>query len=126
MFSIFVFGTTSVYFYSLVKNRVKDRALGLILGCSVGDAKGIPFENQTKEQIMKKLQIIDQNLSYIVCGDENPYIPKGYGPGMWTDDTQLSLAMMRSLIRENKMDMDTVVEEHTKEYQRRLMGWVII
>lgn len=123
MFSLFFVTTCTLsrFFYKNV--LLKDRALGLILGCAVGDAKGIPFENQTRDQIQLKLTQIDQNVPFIVCGDENPYIPKGYGPGMWTDDTQLSLAMMRSLIKENKINMEVVAEEHVKEYQRRLMGW---
>jgi ADP-ribosylglycohydrolase len=109
--------------------RLHDQCLGLILATAVGDAKGIPYENQTKEQIQQRLARNEPNDKelFALCYD-HPFIPADFTPGMWTDDTQLSLAMMVAIMESHlqkpgSLDMNLVVREHIKEWKTTTTGW---
>jgi ADP-ribosylglycohydrolase len=102
--------------------EVEKRCLGLIFGCAVGDAKGIPVENKTKKEIEKYFETHSKKELYLKCED-HPFIGENFLPGCWTDDTQLTLAMCRSFISSKKFDMNSIVKEHVFEHQRSLEGW---
>eukprot|EP01080_Neovahlkampfia_damariscottae_P002463 gene2463-3173_t len=102
--------------------ETEKRCLGLILGCAVGDAKGIPVENKTKQEIEEYFKTHSKKELYLKCED-HPFITDSFEPGSWTDDTQLTLAMCRSFIKSKCFNMDSIVEEHCFEYKRSLDGW---
>lgn len=60
----------------------EDQALGMMVGCAVGDAFGAPFEFKRPEQIMLR-DIADD---YTIGGAHN------VSYGEWTDDTAMMLA----------------------------------
>ena len=69
-----------------------ERFIGTILGVAVGDALGAPIEGWSKESI-------SQVLGYI----------RGYqltlmGKGIYTDDTQLTLLLLKSILSRGKLD----------------------
>jgi ADP-ribosylglycohydrolase len=115
---------------SLQSNKIIDGAIGMIFGIAIGDAKGIPFENLTQDQIIELENIFDEKeqLFFHVNG-HNPYIPKDWPLGRWGDTTQLSLAMMRAIIKyifddTNKLSlMTSTVDEHIKEWWDCTDGW---
>lgn len=107
-----------------------DRAVGLALGTAVGDAKGIPYENLTRQQIIdlqnERNKNGDDNESvYARISGLNPYIPTDWPQGRWTDDTQLTLAMMRALTKYFQSGdlMSHIVHEHIVEWNETTSGW---
>ncbi len=80
----------------------QDRALAAYLGFAIGDALGAPAEFMTKREIAAEHGVLRDM--------------KGGGwlrikPGQVTDDTQMSLALGRSLVRCGGLDRRDVCEE---------------
>lgn len=80
--------------------ELRDRLLGSIIGCAVGDALGAPFEGALP--------------AYIHLNPEEELqfreIP-GYPIGQYTDDTQLTLAIMRAICRSGAVEGSSIAEE---------------
>lgn len=79
-----------------------DRALGAYLGFAIGDALGATVEFMTKSEIAARY------------GVHRDIIGGGWlklGAGQVTDDTEMSLALGRSLIRCGGLDLRDVCEE---------------
>jgi len=86
----------------LDQQTLLDRALGAYLGLAVGDALGATVEFLTKGEIAARY------------GEHNKIVGGGWlrlKPGQVTDDTAMSLALGRALIRANGFDTKTVCEE---------------
>ncbi|MFD2182440.1 ADP-ribosyl-[dinitrogen reductase] hydrolase [Rhodoplanes azumiensis] len=82
-----------------------DRALGAFLGLAVGDALGGTVEFMTKGEIATRYGIHDR----IVGG--------GWlrlAAGQVTDDTEMTLALGRSLIRKETLDLQDLCEEFAR------------
>ena len=79
-----------------------DRALGAYLGFAVGDALGATVEFMTKGEIAARYGVHDR----IIGGGWLQL-----APGQVTDDTQMALALGRSLIRRRALDLVDVCEE---------------
>jgi ADP-ribosylglycohydrolase len=67
---------------------LKDRFLGCLLGCAVGDALGAPFEGLWSHSIP------DEETLLAGFG-----VFEGYSPGQYTDDTQLSVATVQAILK---------------------------
>ena len=81
---------------------IEKRALGAFLGVAVGDALGASVEFMTPREIAAK------------HGVHNKMIGGGWlnlAPGEVTDDTDMSLALARSLVRKGGLDLTDVCEE---------------
>ena len=63
-----------------------DRARGVLLGCAVGDALGVPFEFKPPQDFGP------ERLPLGMPGGG----PFNFGPGEWSDDTQMSLCIARA------------------------------
>ncbi|EFC47515.1 ADP-ribosylation/crystallin [Naegleria gruberi] len=112
----------------------KHQIEGMMWCLAVGDALGIPFECKTYSEILKMRENAEEKLEnpYRKCCG-HPFIPDDFEPGMYTDDTQLSLAMFRALERYGhklsdqvefeKSLMPLIVEEHVKEFEKSIVGW---
>ena len=107
-----------------------DRAIGLALGTAVGDAKGIAYENLTRQQVInlqhnRAIDNTEKHTVYARVSGLNPYIPTDWPQGRWTDDTQLSLAMMRAVTKflHGGDLMSHIVTEHIAEWQESVDGW---
>ncbi len=68
--------------------ELKDRFLGCLLGCAVGDALGAPFEGYWDHQLPGRKALL-RNFAEV----------EGYPRGQYTDDTQLTLATIESIVR---------------------------
>jgi len=85
-----------------VQAKLMDRALGAYLGLAVGDALGATVEFMTRGEIKAKY------------GEHNRIIGGGWlklKPGQVTDDTAMSLAIGRALIRSGGFDLEAVCDE---------------
>lgn len=81
---------------------LEDRALGAFLGFAVGDALGATVEFMTRREIEAKY------------GLHRKMIGGGWlhlQPGQVTDDTEMALALSRSLVRKGTFDVHDVCEE---------------
>lgn len=67
---------------------LRDRFVGGLVGCAVGDALGAPFEGYWDHQIPRR--------GLLLSGFREV---EGYPLGQYTDDTQLTLATVRSFVR---------------------------
>ena len=82
--------------------RIRGRALGAYLGLAVGDAFGATVEFMTHAEIKAKFGVHER----IVGG--------GWlrlRPGQVTDDTEMSLALGRALLRAGGFDLEVICEE---------------
>jgi ADP-ribosylglycohydrolase len=66
---------------------LRDRFLGCLLGCAVGDALGAPFEGLWSHSIPGDEELLAGFAEF-----------EGYPRGQFTDDTQLTLATVRSIL----------------------------
>ena len=105
-------------------NEILERTIGIALGTAIGDAKGIAYETLTKQQIV---DIKNKNEKYLYTPVTNhPFITIDWQMGRWTDDTQLTLAMMRAITKylQTKEDfMSKIVNEHIIEWKESVHGW---
>lgn len=85
-----------------IDDAMMDRALGAYLGLAIGDALGATVEFMTRSEIEHKY------------GVHCKMIGGGWlqlAPGQVTDDTEMSLALGRSLIAKNPMDVADVCDQ---------------
>ncbi len=88
---------------------VLDRARGTFFGQAVGDALGTTVEFQTADAIARECP---GGLRELIGGG-----PFRLLAGQVTDDTELALALARSLIDRGTFDDDAVAEEYRKWYR---------
>ena len=90
------------------------RAIGeqLLPAIAYGDAAGLPVETKSRAYIQEHYGRLDR----LIPVTENPFYVGEFDTGTWSDDTQLSLAVSRALIRARRFDMQAIAEEHVKEY----------
>ena len=68
---------------------LKGRFLGCVVGCAVGDALGAPFEGYWDHQLPGRKALLRRFWEV-----------EGYPRGQYTDDTQLTLATIESIVRQ--------------------------
>jgi ADP-ribosyl-[dinitrogen reductase] hydrolase len=71
---------------------MKDRFLGCLVGCAVGDALGAPFEGYWEHQLPGRKALL-RGFAEV----------EGYPRGQYTDDTQLTLATVESIVRQRDL-----------------------
>ncbi len=71
---------------------LKSRFLGCLVGCAVGDALGAPFEGYWEHQLPRRKALL-RGFAEV----------EGYPRGQYTDDTQLTLATIESIIRQGEL-----------------------
>lgn len=64
-----------------------------------------------------------QETSFYLGTDNKHAFLKNYPAGKWTDSTQLSLTMAKSLTRVPYVNMSTIVDEHISAFKFRTDGW---
>lgn len=90
----------------ITQNKIR----GLFLGIAVGDALGSPFESKTYESIKDYPRA-------------SGYVNSSRGQGIFTDDSQLTLATANAIIEAGKIDMDVIAVHHVKAYKETVSGW---
>src|ERR1700722_9168357 len=71
---------------------LRERFLGCLLGCAVGDALGAPYEGLWAHSIPEEERLLAEFAEY-----------EGYPRGQYTDDTQLSVATVESLLASDNL-----------------------
>ncbi|MDF9745910.1 ADP-ribosylglycohydrolase family protein [Natrinema salsiterrestre] len=91
----------------------RDRAEGVLLGLSCGDALGRPVEGWSAERIDREYGTLES-----FAGDGT----HGKPPGTVTDDTQLATRLARSLLAYEGFDRDDFASRLVDWYDRRPFG----
>lgn len=100
---------------------LRDRIFGVFWGIAVGDALGMPVETFSRSKIEEMYGFLDEYVS----PDGHKWFD-GEPAGMWTDDTQLTLAVAEAIIGTNgmvAMSLDEVAKQHTRAYDESTKGW---
>ena len=99
---------------------MKDKIRGALLGTAIGDALGMPAEGKSPDTIQKLYGYIKK---YENPKSENgqPF-HKNLSSGMWTDDTQLMMAIGQSLVNKKTIDYDDIANNHKIAFNNR-RGW---
>lgn len=97
----------------------KDKVRGMMLGVAIGDQLGMPVETYTREKISERHGEIT---SYIDPDANHQWF--GGMKSRWTDDTQLTLVVVESLIEKRCVDMDSMARIHVWSYHNDGdLGW---
>jgi poly(ADP-ribose) glycohydrolase ARH3 len=89
----------------------EQRFVGSLLGLAVGDALGQPVEAFPPERIRAEFGEVRD----FMAGD--PRLPLPLGAGQWTDDTQMMLDILRSLLRCGKVDPADIAREFLADHE---------
>ncbi|MBN1418932.1 MAG: ADP-ribosylglycohydrolase family protein [Planctomycetes bacterium] len=85
---------------------MEDRIIGMALGLAAGDALGGPVEFMSKQQILIKHGVVRDPLG-------GGWL--GLRPGQWTDETEMMLFLMESIVEKGTFDSQDVA--------RRYLAW---
>jgi ADP-ribosylglycohydrolase len=79
------------------KEILKDKFRGAILGCFLGDAFGAGFEGMSPDEVISRLSTLSENF-----------------PRTYTDDTDMTLALMESIIESGKVDPEDIANKFSQ------------
>jgi ADP-ribosylglycohydrolase len=83
----------------MTRPSLEDRFIGTIVGVAVGDALGAPFEGIDANRLFQESEQMD-------------FAPvRGFPRGQYTDDTQMTLAIIKAILKNGDVDGKTVTEE---------------
>lgn len=94
----------------------------LAVAVGYADAKGLPYETKSKQEIFE-LGGVEQGLLPPDAYAHEFEDFKGYPIGTWSDDTQHTLAMMKSILSEGSFDLTKLFSELLVEYELSSAGW---
>lgn len=99
-----------------------EKFLGCILGVAIGDALGLPFETMSCQEIREQ-GFSDINEYFPVSINSHAFSSvKNLKPGDWSDDTQLTLVTIDSIIEAKGFDMDMVAKKHVEILPQMVCG----
>lgn len=96
------------FYPDIMATNLRDRFMGSIIGCAVGDALGAPFEGADAASINVEL---GPNVNF-------QKIP-GFVLGQYTDDTQMTLAIIRAICRAKRVDGAEIAAEFARLWKSR-------
>ena len=99
---------------------MKDKVRGAIVGLAIGDALGMPVEGLKPETIKKNFGYIKtmRSPNKKCC---SPY--HNLKRGQYTDDTQLTVAIAKSIIECGEIDYEDIAEKHIEAFRGERRGW---
>ena len=80
-----------------------DRFQGTILGCAIGDALGFPYEGIGPETLWER--------RHEIVAKFTPHPSGSFPLGQFTDDTQLTLALLEAILEAGKVDGQTIAQK---------------
>ncbi len=96
----------------MIKPAIDIIGRNLLPAIAYGDAAGLPVETRDAAYIRDWYGSVNA----LLRTTENPFYKGEYEAGTWSDDTQLSLAVARSVIKANGFDMQALADEHVAAY----------
>lgn len=99
---------------------LRDKFCGMMLGIAIGDSLGMPVETWSRAKIKEKFP---DGVRRYETPSGHKYFADGVQAGTVTDDTQLSLAVMKGLIEARGFCLDTQVKYHVAAMKETTAGW---
>lgn len=99
------------------QETVADRTFAMFVLSAIADALGAPIEIMSAEDIAKRYG----RLTKFVERTDHKFGP--IAKGETTDDTQLTLAIARSITRTKTIDLHDIAAEHVIEMKKVTRGW---
>ena len=93
--------------------RIYQAARQILPAIAYGDAAGLPVEGKPAECIRERYGRITE----LQAPSDHPFFP-GSARGTVSDDTQLSLAVARSLLKNNGFSLESLADEHVAAYRQ--------
>ncbi len=87
---------------------LRDRFVGCLLGCAVGDALGAPLEGLWSHSIPDEPALLGGFAEF-----------EGYPRGQFTDDTQLTVATVQSIVTVGSIDPGHIARSIASLFQRQ-------
>lgn len=84
----------------------------LVPAVAYGDAAGLPVETRSHRAIKAAYGTIGS----LLPSSENPFYVGEFAPGTWSDDTQLTLVVARSLARVGAFELRDIANLHAEAY----------
>ena len=91
-----------------MSDKLKDKFTGTILASAIGDALGMPFEGATREKILSNMDGLVKE--FLKSKKRN------LEAGQFTDDTQMMLCIVESIVEGCKVDPDDIA--------KRFVSWI--
>jgi len=98
---------------------MRNKVQGMLVGLAIGDALGMPVECWGRERILKQYP---QGITKYEIPDGHKWF-QDEPAGLVTDDTQLSIAVMRGLMRGNSFNLDTIAQCQVEAMNESTLGW---
>lgn len=95
------------------KDSIKDKMLGCLYGQAIGDALGFASEAMTKEDVKINYPHGISKYSDIIQDDKR----KGWPIGLWTDDTDMMLLILDSIIEEKGIKILAIARKFLDWYE---------
>lgn len=107
----------------LNRNLLRDKTLGSLHGVFIGDALGLPIETMGPIEIRDTFGYVD---SFIQNKNHKWKNIAKRSAGTWSDDTQLTLALMDSITRSTGYNPDDIKKSHIEAMDGKWgepLGW---
>ena len=87
---------------------LENRFLGCLIGCAVGDALGAPFEGYWDHQLPDREGLLQEFREV-----------EGYPRGQYTDDTQLTIATIKAIVRQKDAEPSAIAHAIARLWRRQ-------
>ena len=104
--------------------NAKDRITGMLMGCAIGDALGMPVEGLENVRTLRAIHRLGGIRDFLAPQAHVLKSLRRLRPGCWTDETQLTVAITRAMIAAEGLDYDAVADAHVRAFETlELRGW---
>lgn len=86
----------------------------LIPAVAYGDAAGLPVETKSAKYIKNTYG----RITGLLPSSDNELFRTGKNPGYWSDDTQLTMAVAKALLRADRFELRSMADEHVASYDQ--------
>ncbi|MCA9565723.1 MAG: ADP-ribosylglycohydrolase family protein, partial [Myxococcales bacterium] len=101
-----------------------DRLSGMLIGCAIGDALGMPVESSDNSKTKTAIRRLGGIRDFLAPQQHVYQSLRRLRPGCWTDDTQLTISIAQSIIRCQGCDYDDLADAHVTAFENlELRGW---
>lgn len=104
--------------------NARDRVTGMLMGCAIGDALGMPVEGLENKLTLRAIHRLGGIRDFLAPQAHVLKSLRRLRPGCWTDETQLTVAITRSIISGGDLDYDAIANAHVHAFETlELRGW---
>lgn len=98
---------------------MRNKIQGMFLGTAIGDALGMPVETWGRDRILNQYP---EGITKYETPDGHKWF-EGEESGTVTDDTQLTMAVIRGIISGNGFNLSTIAKAHVDAMTETTAGW---